>query len=126
MHSDQCVLMKKYENANGDVVIVALIYVDAILFVSNNDVELQACVEEFFKHFEGRDEGPISWYLGIRIAFMGDTCTLSQPEYIRALLQDFGIKECHPVSTPMVENFMTNLPLTLTRMSSKERSSGME
>ncbi len=45
--------MKKYENANGDVVIVALIYVDDILFVSNNDVELQACVEEFFKQFRG-------------------------------------------------------------------------
>lgn len=55
--------MKNKQN----VIQIALIDVEDILFISNSDKEAKNAAVEFLIYFEGKCQGKLSWYLGIYI-----------------------------------------------------------
>lgn len=54
--------------------------------------------------FKMEDMGECSYYLGMRMERdrSAKTITLTQDKYILNMLEEYGMSECHPVSTPMV------------------------
>lgn len=58
------------------------------------------------KRFEMEDLGPCTFFLGMRVSrdLSARTITLSQDHYIRNMLIEYGMSDCHPVNTPMIPN----------------------
>ena len=57
------------------------------------------------KHFKMMDAGPASWVLGMQVQVDTERGTISidQSQYIRKVLQRFGMADCKPVATPLPE-----------------------
>ena len=65
--------------------------------VSHNKHE---CIEEKLRT---KDLGELTWCLGIKTDVTTGTVTLTQPNYIRTVLERFGLTNCKAVSTPALE-----------------------
>jgi hypothetical protein len=58
---------------------------------------------DFSSRFKIKELGPTTWILGY-IIFLNRSCGtlhLVQTQYLKDVLQEFGMSECIPVSTPM-------------------------
>jgi len=92
-----------YLYACGDVRIFVPIIVDDITLASKSTAALDETVKELSSHFELRDLGPTSYFLGIHITRdrPNRSISLSQHQYIVKMLDRFKLTDCNPVSTPM-------------------------
>lgn len=80
------------------------VHVDDMACAGINEqlVALKTAVE---KHLVVKDLGPIAFYLGIAICYdikIG-AMYLTQAEYSRKLLEEYGMQAAHPVATPMLD-----------------------
>ena len=95
--SDSCVFLNKSTH-----VIIAL-YVDDLLIFAKTMASIKAVKAQLFLEYKMKDIGKASFILGIRIR--RDTekkrLAIDQSTYIRKFLRDFGMEDCHPVSTPI-------------------------
>lgn len=98
-NTDQCIyfLIK-----NGNVLIV-LIYVDDFLIMFNNkrlEAELKSTLSSKFRM---KYLGEVSTILGMRISRdrSKKTISIDQTKYIYAILNKFGMSNCHPVNSPL-------------------------
>ena len=77
------------------------LYVDDLIFTSNNP----RLFEEFNKatslEFEMTDLGLMSYYLGSEVKHMKDGIFISQEGYVREVLKKFKMLDYNPVNTPM-------------------------
>ncbi|KAL4297638.1 hypothetical protein GQ457_12G007010 [Hibiscus cannabinus] len=84
----------------GDILIVCL-YVDDLIFTSNNP----SLIEEFKKDmslvFEMTDVGLMCYYLGLEVEQSEDGIFISQKGYAKEVLKKFKMFNCNPVDTPM-------------------------
>lgn len=94
---DPCIYHQYIE---GKIIIVA-IYVDDMLFFSNDSKLMTETKEKLKSVFLMKDLGKASSFLGIHLERSDDCIYISQEKYIRDLLQKFNMNECNPVSTPM-------------------------
>lgn len=62
---------------------------------------INAVKSELFKEYKIKDGGNTSFILGICIRRDAKRLALDQSTYIRKFLQDFGMENSHPVSTPI-------------------------
>ncbi|KAG8842419.1 hypothetical protein FRB96_005428 [Tulasnella sp. 330] len=90
----------------GDLVVIIPVYVDDLLFGTNNSAEFLKIKAELECRFEMTGGNEANWCLGIRIMQdrSKETITLSQRKYIEDILVDFGMSDCRPVSTPLPPN----------------------
>ena len=83
--------VKKIEN--GDMIIVCL-YVDDLIFTSNNS----AMVDEFKRHmaaeFEMTDIGLMSYYLGIEVKQSDKGIFVSKMTYAAKVLKEINMENC--------------------------------
>jgi hypothetical protein len=77
--------------------------VDDITLAGKDCVKINFVIQEFSSHFKLRDLGPTTQLLGIEIHRDYPTCTLlhSQSQFITNLIQEHGLQDCKPVSTPL-------------------------
>ena len=54
-------------------------------------------------NFDVRDSSDSNWFLGMKINCEPGKITVLQGKYIDEFLRTFGMTECKPVDTPMVE-----------------------
>ena len=80
-----------------------LVYVDDILIAAKKKADIDWLLEAMNKDWEVTDLGPISRYLGMRFTEDSLHVYMDQVPNLRALLESFGMGECNPLSTPMVE-----------------------
>ncbi|KAK8540598.1 hypothetical protein V6N13_027117 [Hibiscus sabdariffa] len=84
----------------GDILIVCL-YVDDLIFTSNNP----SLIEEFKKDmslvFEMTDVGLMYYYLGLEVEQFEDGIFISQNGYAKEVLKKFKMFDCNLVDTPM-------------------------
>ena len=80
-----------------------LVYVDDILIAAKKKADIDWLLEAMNKDWEVTDLGPISRYLGMRFTEDSLHVYMDQVPYLRALLESFGMVECNPLSTPMVD-----------------------
>src|SRR5258708_38384668 len=82
------------------------IHIDDLLLASNSKTAIQQVKTELASRFKIHDQGPTTSILGMKVEHDRITCTisLSQPGYIRSILEQFGMLDCNATQTPMEEN----------------------
>ena len=89
----------------GDMKVFMPIYVDDLLIASNSKDAVHKVKDELAVHFRLHDQGPATSILGVKIECnrTSYSISLSQPGYIRSILEDFNMADCNPASMPMEE-----------------------
>ena len=80
-----------------------LVYVDDILIAAKKEADIDWLLRAMNKDWEIKDLGPISRCLGMRFIEDSRHVHIDQAPYLRAHLESFGMGECNPLSTPMVD-----------------------
>ena len=87
----------------NDTLIVSL-YVDDLIYTSNNEKMIKKFKEDMMKNFEMTDLGLMHYFLGIEITQKEDGIFISQKKYTETLLKKFKMEGCKTVSTPLDNN----------------------
>ena len=79
------------------------VFVDDITLAGKDGAKIDFVVQELSKHFKLRDLGPTTQLLGMEIHRdrSKHLLSLSQSQYITNLLQEHGLQDSKPVSTPL-------------------------
>eukprot|EP00961_Rhodomonas_salina_P231398 3125608-Rhodomonas_salina.1 len=84
------------------------IYIDDSIAACNNKELCQLFLTDIGKDFELSNQGPImmSWYLGVSVKqdLTNKHTTLSQEQYVKEVLEEFGMTGATAVSTQMEAN----------------------
>ena len=110
-----------YVYRRDGILIMLPIHVDDLLLASNSREVLQRVKSELGSHFKLHDLGPATSILGMKIVrdHAAHTVNLSQPGYIRSILDDFNMSDCNPCLTPMGEG--TRLSVLMSPQMPEER-----
>jgi transposase InsO family protein len=86
-----------------DVRILMPVFVDDITLAGTDAAQIDSIVLELSQHFKLRDLGPTTQLLGMEIHRdrPNHRLYLSQSQHIANLLQEHGLQDCKPVSTPL-------------------------
>ena len=82
--------------------IIIEVYVDDIIFGSDNDKMSQWFSKDMQSESEMSILGELNFFLGLQISRLYDGIFISQSKYIKEMLNKFGMEDCKPVSTPMI------------------------
>jgi len=85
---------------------VIAIYIDDFLLFSSNIDNIKAVKEDLKKHFEMKDLEEASWILQMKIERLdmnleSRTLSISQEQYVEAILEWHGMVNCNLARTPM-------------------------
>lgn len=101
---DPCIYL--HHEANGQLDVIVALYVDDIIIISNpHGNALQQTKQILSNEFNMKDEGELSWYVGIKINqdHENNTISMSQRAYTETVLERFNMQDCAPVAVPMME-----------------------
>jgi hypothetical protein len=79
-----------------------LVYVDDIIFGSNNASSVQWFASTIQSKFEISMIGELTFFLGLKITQRSEGLFLSQEKYLREMLKRFQMEDSTPMRTPMV------------------------
>ena len=82
--------------------IIIEVYVDDIIFGSDDDKFNQQFSKVMQNEFEMSLLGEPKLFLGLQISQLNDGIFISQSKYIKEMLKKFGMEDWKPVSTPMI------------------------
>ncbi|GKV48448.1 hypothetical protein SLEP1_g55261 [Rubroshorea leprosula] len=86
---------------NGSDCLYFLVYVDDIIVTGSNPQLIDSLIQLISNTFSIKDLGSLTYFLGVNAIFTPAGLFLSQAQYIRDLLDKFGMAEAKPVSSPM-------------------------
>jgi hypothetical protein len=86
--------------SQGNILLIE-VYVDDIIFGSDDDRLSQKFAKDMQSEFEMSLLGELSFFLGLQICQSNQGIFISQTNYIREMLKRFGMEDCKPVITPM-------------------------
>jgi len=97
------------KNIMGKIFVIA-VYVNNFLLFSSNIDDIKAIKEDLKKYFEMKDLEEASWILQMKIErsdmnLESRTLSISQEQYVEAILKWHSMANCNPARTPM-ENGM--------------------
>jgi len=98
--TDKTLFIKK---AFNDIILVQ-VYVDDIIFGSNNQNLCEQFVAAMQREFEMFMMGELNYFLGLQIKQLNHGTFLSQTKYCKDLLKKFDMENCKEISTPMATN----------------------
>ena len=92
-------------NTDGKVSVIE-VYVDDLIMMTEDDAEMSQLKEALSSRFNMKDLGEIHYCLGMQVTRDTETgeFTLHQGQYIRNILQKFGMTDACPTSTPSDTN----------------------
>jgi len=76
------------------------LYVDDLIYVSNDGVMLADFKKSVMNEFDMSDLGLRHYFLGIEVVQSSAGIFISQKKYILEILNRFHMKDCNPVLTP--------------------------
>ena len=102
-NADNSVYVRHVDNDN---IVVIAVYVDDLLLFSNSMHHIDAAKQMLSRTFDMKDLGEAHWILGIEVTRdrVKRVVRMSQAKYLHEKLEEFGMADCKPVSTPMEEN----------------------
>ena len=103
--SDPCVFRMKVK----DDAITIGIYVDDLILISRDQSTVSIIKGKLNQRFRMKDLGDVAFLLGMKIVRDRDarTIDISQRAFVERILDQFGMTEAKPVSTPMpVKNYL--------------------
>ena len=89
---------------HGDVFVAALIYVDDVIIVGNNQTKIEDTKSSLDTSFSTKYLGDLKYFLGIEVARTTEGLVLSQRKYTIDILEDSGLLGCRPSQFPMEQN----------------------
>jgi hypothetical protein len=91
-----------YIKVDQDNILIIEVYVDDIIFGSDDDRLSKKFAKDMQSEFEMSLLGELTFFLGLQISQLDEGIFISQTKYIKEMLKKFGMEDCKPVSTPMV------------------------
>ena len=82
--------------------LILVVYVDDIIFGSNEEDMSQKFALVMRKEFEMSLLGELTYFLGLQVQQNKDGIFLSQTKYLKQILKKYGMEDSKPVGTPMV------------------------
>lgn len=97
--SDYCLYVLRDEN----FVVYLILYVDDMMICSNCDKIIDDIKKELAREFSMKDLGSIRHFMGLNIQYNQDEgeMYIDQSNYIRKILNKFGMSDCKSRATPM-------------------------
>eukprot|EP00253_Pinus_taeda_P008551 PITA_08551 len=92
---------------DGKILIVVL-YVDDVIFTSNDDYLIENFKTVMKKEFEMTDMGLLRYFLGIEVEQNGNGIFISQEKYANEVLKRFNMQESKAAITPTVMGLKLN------------------
>ena len=89
---------------NDEVLLVAQIYVDDIVFNSTSSECALDVAKEMKSRFEMSMVEELTYFLGFQVKQLKDEIFLSQSKYARELVKKFGLESTKHFRTPMPSN----------------------
>jgi hypothetical protein len=86
--------------SQGNILLVE-IYVDDIIFGSDDDRLSQKFAKDMQNEFEMSLLGELQFFLGLQIHQSNQGIFISQTKYIREMIKRFRMEDCKPIITPM-------------------------
>ena len=90
-----------YIKTKGNDFLIVLVYVDDIIFGSNNASLIQWFASTMQSEFEMSMIGELSFFIGLQITRRSEGIFLSQEKYLREMLKRFQMEYSTPMSTPI-------------------------
>eukprot|EP00253_Pinus_taeda_P025522 PITA_25522 len=91
-----------YIKVENDKLLILVVYVDDIIFGSNEEEMSQNFALIMQKEFEMSLLGELTYFLGLQIQQKEGGIFLSQTKYLKQILKKYGMEDAKPVCTPMV------------------------
>jgi len=91
-----------YIKIENDKLLILVVYVDDIIFGSNEEAMSQSFALMMQKEFEMSLLGELTYFLGLQIQQNEGGIFLSQTKYLKQILKKYGMEDSKPVCTPMV------------------------
>lgn len=95
--SDPCVYTRKH----GDEVIIICVYVDDILILCRDQDIIDEFKEEMDTRFGIEDIGECQRIIGIKVEQQKDRIRITQEDFIRQLIEDYGLADSRTEKTPV-------------------------
>ena len=93
-----------YIKTDEDKLLVTLVYVNDLIFASNNDEMSHEFSQNMSKEFEISMIGELSHFLGLQVSQTTTGMFIYQAKYLKHMLKRYGMEDCAPMSTPMTTN----------------------
>jgi hypothetical protein len=90
-----------YVRGSGGNLLLVGVYVDDLVMVGANQVQVDRFKAEMARLFSMSDLGPLHYYLGIEVRQSAKGVTLCQSAYADKIVEKTGLSGCNPCSTPM-------------------------
>eukprot|EP00253_Pinus_taeda_P010923 PITA_10923 len=91
-----------YVKIENNKLLILVVYVDDIIFGSNEEAMSQSFALVMQKEFEMSFLGELTYFLGLQIQQNEGGIFLSQTKYLKQILKKYGMEDVKPVCTPMV------------------------
>eukprot|EP00253_Pinus_taeda_P014114 PITA_14114 len=91
-----------YLKIENDELLILVVYVDDIIFGSNEEAMSKNFALVMQKEFEMPLIGELTYFLGLQIQQNEGGIRLSQTKYLKQILKKYGMEDLKPVCTPMV------------------------
>ena len=91
-----------YIKQDNESILIIEVYVDDIIFGSDDDSLSQQFAKDMQKEFEMSLLGELTFFLGLQISQRTEGIFITQTKYIKEMLKKFQMEDCKPVSTPMI------------------------
>jgi len=91
-----------YTKFDTNKFIIIVVYVDDIIFGSNEESMSQNFALPMKQEFEMSFLGELTYFLGLQVQQNKDGIFLSQTKYLKQILKKYGMEDSKPVCTPMV------------------------
>jgi hypothetical protein len=91
-----------YVNIDGNNILIIEVYVDDIIFGSDDDRMSKRFSQDMQNEFEMSLLGELTFFLGLHISQLDEGIFISQTKYIKEMLKKFRMEDCKLVSTPMI------------------------
>ena len=93
-----------YIRRNEGKLEVITVWVDDLLLITKSDESMFNLKEELKSMFEITDLGEPTKIVGIEITVNPNSIVIAQKQYIISILQQEGMQDANPVSTPLIPN----------------------
>ena len=90
-----------YLKSEGEDILVVMVYVDDIIFGSNNSSLVQWFASAMKSEFEMSMLGELSYFLGLQVRQQSEGMFISQEKYLKEILKKFNMEYSNLVGTPM-------------------------
>ena len=82
-------------------IIYLLMYVNGIIVMGNNPIEIQAFIKQLTNRFSLKSLATLSYFLGVKATYTSSSLFLSQTKYIQDLLSKTNMHDTKDVTTPL-------------------------